>query len=124
MGASPLSFDIQIGETLHSFNFTGGMKSPVVKLPIYSTSDEAIQEILEDYPGFNVSFKISDETLGNIEEMKKNQWETKTFDTIKDAKNWINETHEIPFHKLTNLGYIKAEFEKLNLLLEIETLKK
>lgn len=170
MGASPLSVDIQIGETLHSFDFYGGMKSPIVKLPIYSTSDEKEQEILESYPGFNVSFKLSDETLMLIEEAKASEIEEveeetedsevpettttiedeetsenedsevtedekeveevkmpvkveKQFKSLKEAKLWINETHEIPFHKLSNSGYITEEFEKLNYTLVIENAK-
>ena len=149
MGASPLSVDIQVGETLHSFDFYGGMKSPIVKLPIYSTSDEKEQQILESYPGFNVSFKLSNETLMLIEETKASEIEvltpveeekkpeievtteevkvpekvTKTFKTLSEAKAWINETHEIPFHKLSNSGYMTEEFEKLNYTLVIENAK-
>ena len=149
MGASPLSVDIQVGETLHSFDFYGGMKSPIVKLPIYSTSDEKEQQILESYPGFNVSFKLSNETLMLIEETKASEIEVltpieeektpeieviteevkvpekvvKTFKTLSEAKAWINETHEIPFHKLSNSGYMTEEFEKLNYTLVIENAK-
>lgn len=149
MGASPLSVDIQVGETLHSFDFYGGMKSPIVKLPIYSTSDEKEQQILESYPGFNVSFKLSNETLMLIEETNASEIEVltpveeektpeieviaeevkvpekvvKTFKTLSEAKAWINETHEIPFHKLSNSGYMTEEFEKLNYTLVIENAK-
>ena len=149
MGASPLSVDIQVGETLHSFDFYGGMKSPIVKLPVYSTSDEKEQQILESYQGFNVSFKLSNETLMLIEEEKVSEIEVltpieeetlpeiedvieevkvpekvvKTFKTLSEAKAWINETHEIPFHKLSNSGYMTEEFEKLNYKLVIENAK-
>lgn len=149
MGASPLSVDIQVGESLHSFDFYGGMKSPIVKLPVYSTSDEKEQQILESYQGFNVSFKLSNETLMLIEETKASEIEVltpieeetlpgveavieevkvpekvvKTFKTLSEAKAWINETHEIPFHKLSNSGYITEEFEKLNYTLVIENAK-
>jgi len=163
MGASPLSVDIQVGETLHSFDFYGGMKSPIVKLPVYSTSDEKEQQILESYQGFNVSFKLSNETLMLIEEEKVSEIEVltpieeekvseievltpieeetlpeiedvieeekvsekvvKTFKTLSEAKAWINETHEIPFHRLSNSGYMTEEFEKLNYKLVIENAK-
>ena len=182
MGASPLSVDIQVGESIRSFDFYGGMKSPIIKLPTYSTSDEKEQEILESYPGFNVSFKLSNETLMLIEEAKVSEIEEieeaeevdtedsevpetttliedeetsdtedsevledeevapedkeeeaeepniptkveKQFKSLKEAKLWINETHEIPFHKLSNSGYITEEFEKLNYTLVIENAK-
>lgn len=134
MGASPLSVDIQAEGILRSFDFYGGMKSPVVKMPFYSTSDETEQQILESHPSFNVSFKLSDESKAEVEktevkeieveETQSNEIALKTFKTFGEAKSWINEHHEIPFNKLTNSTLIQAEFEKLGYSLEIETQKK
>lgn len=72
LGANPLSLDIAIGGKLHSVDFTGGLKNPIVILPKFMTENVELQKALEAYPVYGTAFEIyKDETdPGEAEALK------------------------------------------------------
>ena len=133
LGANPLSVDVfDDNGMLHTFDFRGGLKHPVVKPCFYYTTDEKEQQLLESYAGYGVSFALegSAEKADVIEPMKpiaavvadKTEATTeKTFKNVQEAKDWLNDTYKVPFSQLTNKQKVVDEALKVGFILSFET---
>jgi hypothetical protein len=120
-GASPLSIDIADNGRLYTFDFKGGIKHPVVKLPIYTTSDPKEQELLENYPGFGVSYVLAEQPAPEVAEEPEDSMTVKRFKIVQEAKEWLNEKHEVPYNLITNKTRVLEKAMELGFLLEFET---
>jgi len=126
-GASPLSIDIMDRGVLHTFDFRGGFKNPIFKPPSFLTDKIREQELLENHPSFNVSFKLEEtfiekpgskekKVIAELEAVPKDV----EFRNTQEAKNWLNKQYNVPFTKINNKEKVIAMGQELgfNILFE------
>ena len=116
--ASPLSVDILTDNgAFRSFDFTGGLKHPVIRMPHIVLIDEADQKLLESHVSFGKSFileekpKLQEPTPSNKEVKESDEVliTEKVLPRVTDGKNWLNEEHGVSFSKLQNKASVIKE---------------
>lgn len=86
-------------------------------------SDKDIQEQMEKSPDYKVYFSLDQITLDESEKELAAVEATinrLSFSTVKAAKEWLNNDHSIPYHRLMNKEAILKEALKLGFTLSIE----
>ena len=122
------------GQTTITFQSGYGM----MKEAFYLTDNKIMQEALESDKRFNKSYRLEEiDGMPLIEYNARVELESgskpakepkivlkdKHFDTVKDAKSWLNTEHQISFAVLKNKETIKEEAIKLgfNIIFSFET---
>ena len=122
------------GQTTITFQTGYGLRREAFCL----TNDAVIQKALESDKRFNKSYRLEEidgvpiaeynarlalESAEKNEVNKESDLHEMKFDTVKDAKTWLNTEHHISFALLKNKETIKEEAEKLgfNVVFSFET---
>lgn len=122
LGANPLSVDITDRDgRLRTFNFTGGLKHPVVRMPMYSTSKQFEQALLENYSGYGKSYILKEAAEKSNQPEEEKEYTVLTFANVQQGREFLNREHNVSFFKLTNKTMLINEAEKLGIKLIFES---
>lgn len=132
LGGNPLSVDLTVRGRLQTVEFTGGMRFPMTRLPVFSTLDADTQKALEAYPGFNKSFAlistetiIEERTMGSVPEaLFVGELVPFTLSSLVAAKYYLRKTFNIEVRNNLTKAEVIEIFTKYGLELILETDKK
>lgn len=105
------------GEFIARIAFDGGIRYPHPVNGIFVTADPILQEAIEADKSFDTEFKLlrSEGTADDVKPL-----EVKIFNTNKEAKDWLNESHNVPYNKITNKEELVVEYKALGYELQFE----
>lgn len=105
------------GEFIARIAFDGGVRYPRTVNGIFVTADPRLQDAIEADKSFDLEFKLL-RTEGSENDLKPLQ--VKVFNTNKEAKDWLNESHDVPYNKITNKEQLITEYKALGYELQFE----
>ena len=105
------------GEFIARIAFDGGVRYPRPVNGIFVTADPVLQDAIEADKSFDVEFKLlrSEGTEDDVKPL-----EVKVFNTNKEAKDWLNTSHNVPYNRITNKEELTAEYKALGYELQFE----
>lgn len=114
---------------------TAGKQIPIVfdrynhetKRRYIDIADPLIQHLMETSPDFTVYFHLdfedkTGERTDLVTEFIPLTDSTKTFNTVKEAKLWINENYNIPYVRISNREQLTYEYNLIGFKLVFNTI--